>query len=184
VNNKNKNVFGLRIKLIIKNKKSDKMSSGSGFGGAVVFLALGIACIVMTAPSYKYPIKVLGVDTGLTRPARGDPPICGADSFLSVPDWLFGTGIAYLIIGASMSIFALILLCVPGGAILLMIIWIVSGFFVLAWGIIGGISLWKYGSDCIDKAFLSSLAAGHGYRDYHPHHDWRRCVRNFHICSK
>lgn len=115
-----------------------KGSFGSSAFGAITYIALGVAALVI---SQQYKDVTCG-----TPPA--------GDSFqLTLQQWVFGTGIAYLIIGLSFSVFALILVCTIIGIIPLVIIWIFSGLFILCWSIVGGISLWKYGGDCQSAAY-------------------------------
>lgn len=97
-------------------------------GNGILYLAVGIACLVITA---KHP----DVDCGF----GGHPPL---------REWLFGTGIAYTIIGLCASIVGLLLVCTVVGAIPVLLVLISANAFTFAWMIVGSVSLWRDGGDC------------------------------------
>lgn len=109
---------------------------GASTVGGIIYLAIGIACLVI---SQQYKNVTCG---------QGD-----ASFNLSLQQWVFGTGIAYVIIGLCFSAFAAILICTIIGIIPLIIVYLFSGLFVLCWAIVGGISVWKYGGDCESGAY-------------------------------
>lgn len=95
------------------------MTTGStilGFSLSTFYLAIGIASLVISLRNT--------VDCGF----GGSPPL---------RDWLFGTGIAYTIIGGSLGIGSIILILSVVGIIPLLIIAILSGPFTFAWMIVG-----------------------------------------------
>ena len=101
-------------------------------GSGTLFLAVGIACLVMHS---LYPAA------------------CGANGSPPLPTWIFGTGIAYTIIGASFGIVGILMIC----SIVLVVPWLIivgfSGFFTFAWMIVGAVSLWRDGGDCVQLNF-------------------------------
>ena len=101
-------------------------------GSAALYVALGIACLVMHS---LYPA---------TCGAAGSPPL---------PTWIFGTGISYTIIGASFGLLGILMVC----SVVLLIPWLViiifSGVFTFAWMIVGAVSLWRDGGDCVQLNF-------------------------------
>lgn len=113
-----------------------KTAFGTATGGGLVYLAVGIAALII---SLRYKDVSCGA---------GD-----ASFNLTLQQWVFGTGIAYIIIGACFSVFAGIMICTVIGIIPLILVWLFSGIFVLAWAIVGGISVWKYGGDCESGAY-------------------------------
>ena len=102
---------------------------------AAIYLALGIACLVIA----------------LQNPNPG----CGLNGQPPLREWVFGTGISYIVIGISFSGLALLLICLTGGiaVIPLIIVWIFAGLFVFAWAIVGAVSLWRDGGDCQTIAY-------------------------------
>jgi hypothetical protein len=98
-----------------------------GISIGIVYLAIGIASLV---------ISVRNVSD------------CGTDAVLTVRQWLFGTGIAYTTIGASMGIGGLLLILTVVGIIPLLIILIFAPGFTVAWSVVGAVSLWRDGLDC------------------------------------
>jgi sorbitol-specific phosphotransferase system component IIC len=75
---------------------------------------------------------------------------CGLEGSPPLREWVYGTGIAYVIIGLCFSIGAVLLACTVIGLIPLLIILLVTPFFLIAWSIVGGVTLWKYGWECIN----------------------------------
>jgi hypothetical protein len=98
---------------------------GLTFG--LVYLAIGIASLVVSTQNVSD---------------------CGTDAVLTVRQWLFGTGIAYTTIGASMGIGGLLLILTVAGIIPLLIVLIFAPGFTVAWSVVGAISLWRDGLDC------------------------------------
>lgn len=98
-----------------------------GFGISSFFLALGIACLVIGMRN--------NVDCGLD----GEPPL---------RDWVFGTGIAYTVIGGSLGIGGLVLTLTVIGVIPVIVVGILALPFTFAWTIVGAVSLWRDGADC------------------------------------
>ena len=95
------------------------MTTGSsvlGFSMTTFYLAIGIASLVISLRN--------NVDCGVP----GHPPL---------RDWLFGTGISYTVIGGSLGIGSIILVCTIVGIIPLLIIAILAGPFTFAWMIVG-----------------------------------------------
>lgn len=102
-------------------------SSFLGFSSATIYLALGIASLVISLRNT--------VD-------------CGTPSFLPLRAYIFGTGIAYTAIGGSLGIGAFILVLTVVGIIPLLVIAILSGPYTIAWMIVGAVSLWRDGGSC------------------------------------
>ena len=75
-------------------------------------------------------------------------PNCGLQGSPPLRDWVFGTGIAYTIIGTCCSVFGLLLLCSMIGVVFYLIIIISGGAFTFAWMIVGSVSLWRDGYVC------------------------------------
>lgn len=73
---------------------------------------------------------------------------CGVNSFLPVNDFLFGTGIAFTIIGSVSGIAGFLIILTGIGAIPVIIILLCSGAFTFAWMIVGSVSLFRDGLDC------------------------------------
>jgi hypothetical protein len=101
-------------------------------GSGVFYLAVGIACLVI---SQKYPTPC-----GL----GGNPPLW---------QWVFGTGISYTVIGACLGVVGVfmalsVVLIIPW----LIVIWC-SAAFTFAWMIVGAVSLWRDGGDCVSLNF-------------------------------
>jgi hypothetical protein len=80
----------------------------------------------------------------------------------SLEQWIFGTGISYLILGSFGTVLGCIYTCKrskspdkPHKAALLMLIlfYIISAAYIITWVIIGSISLWKYSGSCIESNF-------------------------------
>lgn len=106
---------------------------GWAIGNGLTYLAVGIACLVITA---QYP----DVDCGF----GGQPPL---------RQWLFGTGIAYTVIGCFSGIFGALLIFTIVGALPVVIVLMCSGTFTFAWMIVGAVSLWRDGGDCVQSNF-------------------------------
>lgn len=69
---------------------------------------------------------------------NGHPPL---------PNWLYGTGIAYIIIGVT-QFAAPVLICSVVGIVPWLIISAFTGVFTFAWAIVGAVSLWRDGLAC------------------------------------
>jgi hypothetical protein len=68
-------------------------------------------------------------------------------------NWIFGTGIAYTIIGACLSVVGFLIVA----TVILIIPWLIvvlcAAGFTFAWMIVGAVSLWRDGGDCISLNF-------------------------------
>jgi hypothetical protein len=130
------------------------------FWTGIIFLAVGIACLVISVPELA--------------------PTCGLGGSPPLLYWIYGTGIAYTIIGGCFiyvwilfrkdrdvksvrvqprsncafneSFFFLTLLFSVASLLSTLLIFL-SGAFVIAWAIVGAVSLWRDGSDCLDQNF-------------------------------
>lgn len=115
-----------------------RTSFGLVISGGFIYLAIGIAALVI---SEQYSGATCGI------------PPADASFQLTLQQWVFGTGIAYIIIGSCFSVFALVLICSVIGIIPLILVWLFSGLFLFCWVIVGGISVWQYGGDCKTAAY-------------------------------
>ena len=97
-----------------------------------IYLAVGIACLVISL--------------------RNDTT-CGVPGYPPLRDFLFGTGVAYTVIGGSLGIGAFLLVFTIIGIIPLLIVAILAGPFTFAWMIVGAVSLWRDGGNCIELGF-------------------------------
>lgn len=100
--------------------------------GGTTYLAVGIACLVMWSLH---------------------PTPCGATGSPPLPQWIFGTGISYTILGACNGIVGVLIACTGIGIIPLLIVLVSGGFFTFAWMIVGAVSLWRDGGDCVQLNF-------------------------------
>ena len=108
---------------------------GVVLSNGLCYLAVGIACLVI---SLQHPTQ------------------CGVPGFPPLQTWVFATGIAYTIIGGVNSLFGILLL-IPGVAVVavipVIVILICAGAFTFAWMIVGAVSLWRDGGDCMNLNF-------------------------------
>lgn len=81
------------------------------------------------------------------------PTPCGAAGSPPLPQWIFGTGIAYTILGAFNGVVGVLLACTIIGLIPLLIVLVSGGLFTFAWMIVGAVSLWRDGGDCVQLNF-------------------------------
>lgn len=105
-------------------------------GAGIVYLAIGIAALV-----------VLSQNPNTT---------CSFQSFLPLQPFLLGTGIAYIIMGACMSVFGIVAILSRILAIPVILVLICSGGFTFAWMIVGAVTLWRpqdHGYDCSSVAY-------------------------------
>ena len=109
-----------------------------GFSSATIYFAIGIACLVISLRN---------------------PTSCGLGGQPTLRNRLYGTGIAYTIIGSSLGIGGLILAFSVIGLIPLLVIAICSGPFTFAWMIVGSVSLWRDGGDCSGEIWSMGMAA-------------------------
>jgi hypothetical protein len=98
-----------------------------GFSMTTIYLALGIASLVISLRNTTD---------------------CGTPGYPPLRDYIFGTGIAYTVIGGALGIGAIILVFTVIGIIPLLIIAIFAGPFTFAWMIVGAVSLWRDGGNC------------------------------------
>ena len=113
-----------------------KLLYGLGASIAIVFISLGIACLVVNGTSH--PIISCG--------KNGSPPL---------QQWVLGSGIGYTIFGILFTasfIFMVVLdnmACGFNPFTASTLITTIIGFaFTFSWTIIGGVSLWGNGMDC------------------------------------
>ena len=79
-----------------------------------------------------------------------NPTECGVGGSPPLRQWLQGTGISYIIVGAVWLVFGIFALCSPEVLAVYLIFCIVVCFFLFAWMIVGSVSLWRDGMDCRD----------------------------------
>ena len=96
---------------------------------AILYLAIGIASIV-----------VQQIDSFA---------VCGNPGFPPLSQWLLGTGISYIIIGCSYFMVAYVKIWSG----LFYTIICLAGAFLFCWMIVGSVSLWRDGYDCISANF-------------------------------
>lgn len=101
-------------------------------GSGLFYLAVGIASLVISQ-MYQTPCGL-----------GGTPPLW---------QWVYGTGIAYTIIGACLSVVGVLMVF----SIVLLVPWLIvifcSGIFTFIWMVIGAVSLWRDGGDCVSLNF-------------------------------
>lgn len=107
-----------------------------GFSFGSILLAVGIASLIISTE--------LPADSVLYR--------CGLGGSPPLRIWIFGTGIAYTIAGGILLVGG-IMACTVCGLIPLIVVLYVTPMFVLAWSIVGGVTLWKFGVECYDINF-------------------------------
>ncbi len=73
---------------------------------------------------------------------------CGFNGSPPLRQWIFGTGIGYTIIGGLMLVLGIVMLLFPSILIGYAIFAYVASLFLIAWTIVGGVSLWRDGGDC------------------------------------
>lgn len=101
-----------------------------GFSTSFIILAVGVSCLVISIIDIVQSEGLDKIDCG----ERGNPPL---------PEWVFGTGIAFLIISCAFALVG----AGKGGKLATCIV-LVSNVFIFIWAIVGAVSLWKYGADC------------------------------------
>lgn len=109
---------------------------GLGASVALIFTALGISCLVINSTSN--PVISCGKD--------GSPPL---------QKWVFGVGVGYTTFGAAFCLFFILMIildnlwCAVNPFMVCTLFTTIGGFsFVLAWTIVGAVSLWGHGMDC------------------------------------
>lgn len=148
------------------------MTQSALFNG-LGYIAIGIACLVMwsnnptecgigtrpgnfTSNDGTFFEQTPGILNGYTYRRSNGVTGTGTYSGPGYPplrDWIFGTGIAYLIIGACQSVFGLLILFTIIGAPIVAIVLLSSAGFTFAWMIVGAVSLWRDGYDCVNINF-------------------------------
>ena len=109
--------------------------AGACFLCFMVYLAIGIVCIVFY---------------------NNNPTPCGIPGYPPLREWILGTGIAYCIIGFISGIFGIFLtspdfLLISRNLAATFFMW--SAIFTFTWMIVGAVSLWRDGSNCITYNF-------------------------------
>lgn len=104
---------------------------GLVIGNGCLFLAVGIASLIIS-------------QLHTTTCGTGSPALWY---------WVFGTGIAYTIIGACSGIFGIFALFTVVLAVPVLLICLSASGFTFAWMIVGAVSLWRDGGDCITSNF-------------------------------
>ncbi len=110
---------------------------------------------VATATLYL-AVGVWSLVAALLNPNPVGSALCGFDGQPPLRDWVYGTGIAYTIIGGTHLLSAFLLCsvwCLLIGIIPVILILLLGGMFTFAWMIVGAVSLWRDGGDCRDIAF-------------------------------
>lgn len=93
---------------------------------AAIWLGTGIACLVITLQN----------------------PPCGVGGSPPLSTWLFGSGIAYIIIGALSILFGSVSLLTEESFRLIGYILALASTFIFAWAIVGAVTLANFTVDC------------------------------------
>jgi len=99
-----------------------------GFSASFILLALAIASLV---------ISVQDMETF-------SAPNCGVPGYPPLRQYIFGTGLAYLIISVSFTITSIM----QNRAGIFRFLSGISSTFIFAWMIVGAVSLWRDGYNC------------------------------------
>ena len=107
------------------------------FSTTFILFAVGLSCLVVSGLEYA---NASSLDEAVNCGFNGRPPLL---------QWVFGTGIAYLIIWFAYTINSNCSNCAVD-AVGTFPKWVVSlsNTFLLSWSIVGGFSLWRHGRDC------------------------------------
>ena len=123
-------------------KVSNKKQAVLSLFTAAAYIGLGLSSLIIA----------------LQNPNSGNVPVCGFGGSPPLREWVYGTGIAYLTIGAGHILASLLLCsvwCLVFGVIPVIIILLFGGIFTFAWTIVGAVSLWRDGAgSCCVLIFL------------------------------
>jgi hypothetical protein len=123
------------------------------------------AILSIASATLYLAVGVWSLVVALMNPNPLGGALCGFDGQPPLRDWVYGTGIAYTIIGGTHLLSAFLLCsvwCLLVGIIPVFLILLLGGMFTFSWMIVGAVSLWRDGNDCRDVAFTVWVAGMFG----------------------
>ena len=141
---------------MFRNRKMSVIVVIMCFSLSTILLSFGIASIVLTNNNPNVccgvrPLSLVCAASGTpffnTTSGNCTAPIVPFNPIISLPNWLFLTGIFYTSIAGALVIMTIISM-ITDSVVYIAIVFIPGGLLISVWTIVGAIVWLKYGMDC------------------------------------